>query len=546
MRTFIRLYIIWALLILILAGLIWRLIDLSVNDRTFLLKQSQARILRKISIPAYRGMIKDRLGSPLAISTPVDSVWINPQSFKPTSIELQQIATILGISTVSIHKTIQTSRDRQFIYLKRGNPPDIADQIKLLNIPGIYTQREYRRYYPESEVAAHVVGITNVDDQGQEGLELAYNAWLGGTPGLKEVLKDRLGHIIANLELLQKPKQGKDLTLSIDHRIQYLAYSVLKQTVTQYHAQAGSIVVLDVKTGEIIAMVNQPSYNPNNRPKNHDDRYRNRAVTDSFEPGSVIKPFTIALALNSGKYTAETTIDTNPGWMKIGGYRIRDDLNYGVVNLTQLLQKSSNIAAAKVLLSLDPTQYFNLLSDLGFGQRTESGFPGEESGRLVLPPKWVPSVIATLAYGYGISVTALQLAHGYATLANGGISMPMTFLKVDHPPEGKRVLPEKVANSIVKMLQMVLQSGGTGTQARIPGYTVAGKTGTAYIAGPNGYDKLHYMSSFIGMAPAENPQIVVAVVIRDPRGEHFGGLVAAPAFAKVMGGALRLLDIPPS
>lgn len=541
-----RFYALWFLLCVAVAGVLWRLIDLNVLDRSFLLRQSKARILRDVSIPAYRGMITDRLGVPLAISTPVDSLWINPQLFQPTPTQLSELAHFLRLPLSFIKKQAEKKGNRQFAYVKRGNPPFIAKKVRALHISGVFLKREYRRYYPEGEVTAHVIGLTNIDDQGQEGLELAYNQWLAGTPGEDEVVKDRLDHVIADVALLKKPLQGHDLVLSIDHRIQYLAYRALKATVSDYHAESGSVVVLDVKTGEILAMVNQPSYNPNNRPSNHDGRYRNRAVTDMFEPGSVIKPFTIAFALESGEYRQDTKIDTNPGWMKIGGYRISDDgLNYGVITLTQLLQYSSNIAAAKILLSLKPDHYYALLRALGFGERTASGFPGESVGALISHDTWVPSVVATLAFGYGLAVTTLQLAQGYAILAAGGIKRPVSFVKVDQPPAGIRVLPEKVATTIVKMLETVTQKGGTGTRGEIYGYRVAGKTGTAYIAGPNGYDKHHYMSSFVGMAPVNDSQLVVAVVIRDPQEKHFGGIVAAPLFSKIMSGALRLLDIPP-
>lgn len=540
-----RLYALWFFLCVALAGLIGRLIYLNILDRSFLLRQSKARILRKVPIPANRGMITDRLGAPLAISTPVDSVWVNPQLFHPNSQQLIALSKILHLSLHYIKHRAHKMKDREFVYLKRSNPPFITEQVRALKIPGVFFQREYRRYYPEGEITAHVVGITNVDDKGQEGLELAFNKWLGGTLGEKRVLKDRLGHIIANVALLKKPEQGHNLTLSIDHRVQYLAYRSLKKAVTKYHAESGSAVVLDVRTGEIIAMVNQPSYNPNNRPKNQRGRYRNRAVTDTFEPGSVIKPFTIALALESEKYTPNTKIDTTPGWMRVGGYTIRDDLNYGVITLTQLLQKSSNIAAAKILLSLQPMHYWNLLRDIGFGERSRSGFPGEVSGTLVAHDTWSPSVVATLAYGYGIAVTALQLAQGYAVLANDGVKKPVTFLKTSKIPKGVRVLPAKVATTVIRMLETVVKKGGTGTRARVPGYHIAGKTGTAYIAGPNGYSKHRYMASFVGVAPAHEPRLIVAVVVRDPKGAHFGGIVAAPVFAKIMGGSLRLLDIAP-
>ena len=546
MRQAWRFYAIWFLLCVAVSIILWRLFDLNILDRSFLLKQSKARILRDVSIPAYRGMITDRLGVPLAVSTPVDSLWINPQLFQPKPTQLSELAHFLGLSLSFIRKEVeQKGTHRQFVYLKRGNPPFIAKKVLALHIPGVFLKQEYRRYYPEGEVTAHVIGLTDIDDQGQEGLELAYNKWLSGTPGEDEVVKDRLGHIIT-VASLKKPLQGHNLVLSIDHRMQYLAYCALRETVSNYHAKSGSIVVLDVKTGEILAMVNQPSYNSNNRPSNHDGRYRNRAVTDMFEPGSVIKPFTIAFALESGGYTRDTKIDTNPGWMKIGGYRISDDgLNHGVITLTQLLQYSSNIAAAKILLSLKPDRYYALLHALGFGERTTSGFPGESIGALVFHGTWVPSVVATLAFGYGLAATTLQLAQGYAILASGGIKRPVSFVKVYKPPLGIRVLPQKVTTTIVRMLETVTQSGGTGTRSQIYGYRVAGKTGTAYIAGPGGYNKRHYTSSFVGMAPVNDPQLVVAVVIRDPQTKHFGGVIAAPLFAKIMSGSLRLLDIPP-
>ncbi len=541
-----RLYLLIFLLCVALVGIVWRLFDLSILKRSFLLRQSKARILRIVKIPAYRGMITDRLGTPLAISTPVDSAWANPKTFKASPEKIQDLAKLLGLSPGFIQRRIKRGVHREFVYLKRGNPPEIAKRVKALKIPGVFFQREYRRYYPEGEVAAHVVGLTNVDDRGQEGLELAYNKWLSGSPGKKEVLKDRVGNIIAEIALIKKPQQGHNLVLSIDHRIQYLAYRSLKEAVHKFHAESGSLVVLDVKTGEILAMVNQPSYNPNNRPKIHDGRFRNRAVTDMFEPGSTVKSFNIALALESGKYTPGTIIDTNPGWLWVGGYKIKDDgLNNGKISLTQVLKKSSNIGAAKIMLSLRPQAYWDLLRDVGFGQRTRSGFPGESNGILVSRKTWQPSVVATLAYGYGIAITTLQLAHAYAILADGGLKIPVSFVKVSDPANGVRVLRADVANEVVKMLESVVQKGGTGTRARVKGYRVAGKTGTAYIATSKGYDKHRYMSSFVGIAPASDPRLVVAVVMRDPKGQHFGGIVAAPVFSKVMAGALRFMDIAP-
>lgn len=543
-----RINVLILVLILALAAVIWRLVDLSIMNRRFLLQQSQARILRTVTVPAYRGMILDRLGSPLAVSTPVDSVWINPPLFKPNSQEINQLAHALAMSPSDIKQRVKDNK-RLFVYLKREVPPYISEQIKNFKIKGVFFQREYKRYYPEAESTAHVVGVTNVDDHGQEGLELAYNDWLGGVDGKREVLKDRLGNIVEDIALLQKPVQGNDLTLSIDHRLQYIAFEALNEAVQKYHAESGSVVVLNSKTGEILAMVNLPSYNPNNRAGSSVSDYRNRAETDMFEPGSVIKPFTVALALESGKYKPDTLIDTNPGWMRIGGYKIEDDDNNGVVNLTQLLEKSSNIAAAKIMLSLQPQHFWDLLQRMGFGERTTSGFPGESPGLLVAHTSWPPSVIATLAYGYGISVTPLQLAHAYMILADGGEMLPVTFLKSNGTlPAATRVLPEAVTKTVVKMLEAVVQNG-TGKSAIIPGYQIAGKTGTAYIADKNGYSRNRYSASFVGMAPASDPQYVVAVTLRDPKGssrmDHFGGTVSAPVFQTVMAAALRLYDVAP-
>jgi cell division protein FtsI (penicillin-binding protein 3) len=388
--------------------------------------------------------------------------------------------------------------------------------------------------------------LTNIDDRGQEGLELAYQNWLSGSPGERQVIRDREGHIIRNVAILQQPAQGHDLTLSIDHRIQYIAYSALKQAVAEYHAKSGSIVVLNDKTGEVLAMASAPSYNPNDRPRDHDGRYRNRAVTDMFEPGSVIKPFNIALALQSGQYTPDSVIDTSPGRMRIGNLVVKDDgLDYGTIDLTTVLQKSSNIGAAKILMSLPAKSYWNLLHRFGFGEITHSGFPGETPGRLVPQDKWYPTVVATLAYGYGIAVTTLQLAHAYAILANNGVSEPVSLVKLQTVPQGTQVVSKDVANDVVKMLEAVVERGGTGLHASIPHYRVAGKTGTAYISNGRGYDKHRYISSFVGMAPASDPDLVVAVVLREPQGQHFGGLVSAPVFARVMAASLRILDISP-
>lgn len=541
-----RFVLLFLILSLAFAGILWRLIDLGVIKRTFLLRQSEARILRAVKIPAYRGMITDRLGKPLAISTAVDSIWANPKIFEATPEQLKQLANLLNTTPEALQHQIEGNKRRGFIYLQRRLSPEIASQIKALKIQGIFSEREYRRFYPEGEVTAHVVGLTNIDDQGQEGLELAYNSWLAGQPGKKEVLKDRMGHIISDIRLMKAPQQGHDLQLSLDHRIQYLAFEKLKAALSELDAESGSIVVLDVRTGEVLAMVNLPTYNPNNRPKIDDGVFKNRAVTDLFEPGSTIKPFNIAMALESGQYLPETTIDTNPGWMKISGYRISDEgLNHGVINLTQVLQKSSNIGAAKIMLSLQPQQYWKLLHAVGFGDRTGSGFPGESPGTLVRRDTWQPSVVATLAYGYGIAVTVLQLAQSYAVLANEGLKIPVSFVKTSDAPSGVRVIRSDVAKEVNGMLETVVGTGGTGRRAAVDNYRVAGKTGTAYIATNAGYDRHRYIASFAGFAPASDPKIVIVVVVREPKKKHLGGLVAAPLFADVMAGSLRILNIMP-
>ncbi len=541
-----RYYFVIALLVIAAVCIIWRLFDLNVLDRAFLLKQSNARVMRTETIPSYRGMVLDRLGAPLAISSPVETIWVNPKKFKATYVQKKALADALGLSLeYVVHKT-RYRPGHEFVYLKRQNTPQVALAVADLNIPGVHLEREYKRFYPEGEVSAHVVGLTNVDDHGQEGLELAYDQWLSGTAGKREVVKDRLGHIIRDIAILKKPTEGHNLILSLDHRIQYVAYSAIKEAVSQFHAQSGSIVVMNPHTGEVLAMANAPSYNPNDRPKGHAEVFRNRAVTDMFEPGSVIKPFNIALALESRKYTPGSIIDTSPGRMRVGNLIVKDDgLNYGAIDLTEVLQHSSNIGAAKILMSMPPKRYWDLLHDFGFGSVTKSEFPGESSGMLVPRDRWYPTVIATLAYGYGIATTTLQLAQAYSVIANHGALVPVSLLKLQQQPQSYQVIRDDVAKDIVKMLETVVEHAGTGRRAGVPNYHVAGKTGTAYIAGQHGYDKHRYIGSFVGMAPATDPQLVIAVVIHEPQGQHFGGLVAAPAFSKVMTSALRILDVPP-
>ena len=542
-----RLMIVVFILLVIAFALIARLINLTVINRQFLRNQGNARTVRTLKIPAHRGMILDRHGEPLAISTPVEAIWIDPAYFKPNRQQLSLLSHFLHINAQNIHEIVLHGHLREFVYLKRGLNPSLAKQIKDLKIPGVFLQKEYHRYYPEGPVTAHVVGLTNVDDKGQEGLELAYNNWLEGQSGLKQVIKDRLGHVVADIRSIRPPRPGRDLQLSIDKRIQYVAFRELKTGIERYQADSGSVVVLDVKTGEVLAMVNWPSYNPNDRLTVHHGHTRNRALTDLFEPGSTIKSFSMVSVLGSGRFTPNSQIDTSPGWMIVAGKRIRDERNNGIMDLTKILQISSNMGMSKLILSLPAENCWNTLNAVGFGQITQSGFPGERTGSLPNFKVWNPFVLATLSFGYGISVTALQLAQAYAILGHGGIKVPITFLKVQgEAPLGQQVIDRKISREVLDMLESVLTKGGTAPLARVPGYRVTGKTGTVRIVGLQGYEKHHYNSIFIGIAPASHPRLVVAVILHDPKGRwYYGGYTAGPIFSHVMNNALHLLNIPP-
>jgi cell division protein FtsI (penicillin-binding protein 3) len=542
-----RLLVVSGFFVLILAALIWRMHDLTVLNRQFLQGQGDARSLRVIEIPAYRGMITDRLGAPLAVSTPVKSVWINPKEFSPDKEQFHALAKLLNITAKQLAKHLLEVQGREFIYLQRQITPMLAKQFEELKIPGLNFQEEFKRYYPQAESGAQLIGFTNVDDNGIEGLELAYQQWLMGITGQKRVVKDRMGHVIEELDVLREPRPGHDLRLSIDRRIQYFAYHELQDTITKFGAKSGSVVVLDAKNGEILAVANAPSFNPNSRSHYTLDSYRNKAITDTFEPGSVMKVFSIASALESGVVTPSTVIDTRPSWMIVHGHVIRDIHNYGVLDVTGVLQRSSNIGVTKMVLGSPPEQLIGLLTRSGIGQRTESGYPGESDGSIVKVADANPFVLATLAFGYGMSVTALQLAKGYLIFANQGKLIPITLLHYDKPPiEGVQVISAETANKVLAMMEAVVEAEGTGKQAQIPGYRIAGKTGTARIAGKQGYEANRHISSFVGIAPASNPRLIVAVVIHEPtRLGYYGGAVAAPLFAKVMTVALRILDVQP-
>lgn len=540
-----RFYFILIVLMVLVGALVARMVYLTIFDRSFLENQGNVRILRTVNITAYRGMIVDRNGEPLAVSTPVDSIWMNPQDFPNTRQNVRDLANVLNLSLSKIQKDLKTNKDRKFIYLRRDVNPQTSSKIQQLAIPGVYQQQEFRRYYPEGEVAAHIVGFTDIDDKGKEGLELAFNDWLQGEPGKKRVIKDRYGHVVAVISKIKDAKPGNNLTLSIDNRIQFLAYRVLKETIKKFDAASGSVVVLNPNDGEILAMANQPSYNPNRRSAYGHNRFRNRAITDMFEPGSTLKAFSITSALDSGKYKPYTNVNTSPGYIKVGHDIIRDEHgDHGVMSVTEILQRSSNVGVAKMTLSLPPEHFIDLLNRVGFTERTTSGFPGESSGKLLNHIEWKPFVLATLAFGYGVSVTPLQLTQAYGILANKGKKCPVTFLKQEQEPKCEKVMDPYVAEEMLKMLETVSKKGGTGTMAHIPGYRIAGKTGTAYIAGKHGYDRHQHMSSFVGIGPLTDPKVVVSVVIKNPKGKYYGGLVAAPAFAKIMSGTLRILNVP--
>ena len=531
--------------LLVVATLAWRLVDLHVIDQEFLSQQGDVRTIRVERIDAHRGVVTDRYGESLAVSTPVQTVWANPSEIAADDPRLTAVARQLGLREGEFRARLRKYADREFIYLRRKVQPELARQVMDVGTPGIYSRQEYRRYYPAGEVTSHIVGFTNIDEFGQEGIELAYNDWLSGERGKKRVLKDNRGRVIKDLTLIRDAKPGKSLALSIDLRLQYLAYRELKAVVSAHNARGGTLVMLDVDSGEVLAMVNQGSYNPNDRSQLSADRMRNKAITDLFEPGSTMKPISMAAALESGRFKASGTIDTAPGYRRFGRFTIRDHRNYGVISLTDVIAKSSNVGISKIATDLGGDAIRDMYTRLGFGQPTGIGFPGEAVGVLPAPPKWRPVEEATLSYGYGMSVNALQLAQAYMVLANGGTRYPLSLLKVEEKPAGQRVLSEKVAFDVRQMLREVVENG-TGKRAQPGFYSAGGKTGTVHLVGKDGYEDSQYKAIFAGMAPIDDPRIVTVVAVDAPQsGEYYGGEVAAPVFARVMGGALRLLNVKP-
>jgi cell division protein FtsI (penicillin-binding protein 3) len=535
-----------ALLVCAAAGLVWRAVELQLKDHKFLAGQGDARFSRVADITATRGTITDRYGEPLAVSTPVDSVWVNPKELALASDQLPRLAKALKRDKTELARRVTSNLDREFIYLARHMHPTDASMIRQLEIPGVYLMREYRRYYPAGEVAGHILGFTSVDDEGQEGLELAFDHWLAGEDGAKRVIQDRYGKIVQNVEEIRAMRPGRNLVLSVDLRIQYLAYRELKAAIRDQRAKSGSVIVLDVATGEVLAMVNQPAYNPNDRDQLKAKTYRNRAVTDIVEPGSSIKPFVVAAGLASGRFNERSIIDTNPGFIKVGAKLLEDPHNLGAIGLSTILSKSSNVGMTKMALSLEPAQMYETLASLGFGQVTTSGYPGESAGLLPHYSHWRPVGISSMSRGYGLSITPLQLAHAYATVAADGVSRPISFLRVENAPAGERALDPGVSRMLIHLLEAVVAPDGGGKLASIPGYSVAGKTGTAWKATAGGYATDRYLAVFGGIAPASAPRLAAVVIIDEPgAGKYYGGDVAAPVFAGVVGGALRLLAVPP-
>jgi cell division protein FtsI (penicillin-binding protein 3) len=539
-----RAHFVLGLLLLGSSALVARSFWLQGVNKEFLIGKGESRYERVIEMPATRGRILDRHSDVLAISTPVKSVWAIPEDARLSPAQTRELAKLLDTDARELTRRLAAERD--FVYLKRRIAPDVAARIGELKLPGIHFQNEYRRYYPSGEVSAHMLGFTGAEDVGQEGIELAMEAPLAGKPGSRRVIKDRRGQIVEDVESIHVPQDGKDVVLALDAKLQYLAYAQLKKALVDHKAKAGGIVVLDAKSGEILALANLPTYNPNNRNKLSGAQLRNRAFTDTFEPGSTFKPFGVALALEQGHVRFDSQIQTAPGRLTINGATISDAHKHDLLSVAQVIQKSSNIGTAKIALGLRPEDMWAMYDQLGFGQALKLGFPGEASGRLRPWKRWRPIEQATMSYGHGISVTLIQLARAYLAFARDGDLLPLSLTRLDAAPAtGIRVFSQQTAREVRTMLEMAVQPGGTAPLAQIAGYRVAGKTGTAHKLEGGRYAN-KYISSFVGFAPVSDPRLIVAVMIDEPSGGiYYGGAVAAPVFSRVMGSALRSLGIPP-
>ncbi|WP_162130467.1 peptidoglycan D,D-transpeptidase FtsI family protein [Pseudomonas sp. GM84] len=545
-----RFRVVIGLLALMVGAIAWRIIDLQVVDRDFLKGQGDARSLRHIPIPAHRGLVTDRNGEPLAVSTPVTTLWANPKEMQASKERWPQLAAALGQNAQQLTERLTQQASKEFIYLVRGLTPEQGQHVLDLKVPGVYGLEEFRRFYPAGDVTAHMVGFTDLDDHGREGVELAYDEWLAGVPGKRQVIKDRRGRLIKDIQVTKNAKAGKTLALSIDLRLQYLATRELRNAIAEQDAKAGSLVIMDVKTGEVLAMVNQPTYNPNNRRSMFPAAMRNRAIIDVFEPGSTVKPITMSAALQSGRWKPTDKVEVYPGTLQIGRYTIRDvSRSEGpILDLTGILINSSNVGMSKIAFDIGGEAIYRVMSQVGLGQYTGLGFPGERVGNLPNHREWRKAETATLSYGYGVSVTALQLVHAYAALANDGKMVPLSILKVDKTPEAVQAIPKETAETVQSMLQQVIEAPRGVFRAQVPFYHVAGKSGTARKAtvGSKGYTENAYRSLFAGFGPMSDPRYAIVVVIDEPsKGGYFGGLVSAPVFSKVMSGTLRLMNVPP-
>jgi cell division protein FtsI (penicillin-binding protein 3) len=535
----------------LLALLVGRVLSLQVLDmergHQFLQDQGAMRSVRTAEIPAYRGVISDRRGEPLAVSTPVVSIWANPRILKGSE-RLGELAQALGMKLPQLQEKLARYEGKQFMYLQRHRVPTDARAVLEKRIRGVYGEREYRRFYPAGEVAAQLVGFTNVDDEGIAGLELAYNDWLQGVPGKKKYIKDLHGEVVRDIGVLEPARPGKDLTLSIDLRLQYLQHRELQRAVTALSAASGSIVTLDAHTGEILAMVNYPVYNPNSRKGVKPASMRNRAMTDVYEPGSTMKSLTLVAALESGRYTPQTMIDTTPGRIRVGRKVYSDPRNYGDISVTRVIQKSSQVGVTKIALELGHEPIWDVFNRFGIGQPVGTGFPGESAGQLPNRPRWHATEKISLAFGYGITTTPLQLARAYTVFANGGVQQPVSLLALEgEPPPGIQVVSPHIAAQVLEILHAVTGEHGTARKARVPGYQIGGKTGTVRKVGPGGYSDDRHVALFAGIAPSNDPRLVTVVVINDPKGKLYGGgAVAAPLFSEVTKGALRILNVPPT
>ncbi|WP_176466863.1 MULTISPECIES: penicillin-binding protein 2 [unclassified Pseudomonas] len=545
-----RFRLVVGLLGIMVAAIAWRIIDLQVVDRAFLKGQGDARSVRHIPIPAHRGLITDRNGEPLAVSTPVTTLWGNAKEMQTAKEKWPALAAALGQDPKALAERLEAQANKEFIYLVRGLTPEQGQAVLDLKVPGVYGIEEFRRFYPAGEVTAHMVGFTDIDDHGREGVELAYDEWLAGVPGKRQVIKDRRGRLIKDVQVTKNAKAGKPLALSIDLRLQYLANRELRNAIIENGAKAGSLVIMDVKTGEILAMVNQPTYNPNNRRNLQPAMMRNRAMIDVFEPGSTMKAISMSAAIETGRWKPTDTVEVYPGTLQIGKYTIKDvSKSEGpVLDLTGILINSSNVGMSKVAFDIGGETIFRLAQKVGLGQDTGLGFPGERVGNLPNYREWRKAETATLSYGYGISVTAIQLVHAFSALANNGRLAPLTLIKTDKAPQTTQVLPEAVAKTMQTMLQQVIEAPRGVFRAQVPAYHVGGKSGTARktSVGTKGYAENSYRSLFAGFGPMNDPRYAIVVVIDEPtKAGYFGGLVSAPVFSKVMSGTLRLMNITP-